>query len=269
VSPTGAAPSSAPAADWQIESPPSLVTLAARALRDMILSGQLRPGDRVVENRLTGVLNISRPPLREAMRVLEQEGLIVQVPRRGAIVTPLSLDDVYEIFTFREELERMAVELGVPVRDPARLQRCRHAYEALEQAAADDSSARVTERGFDFHVAVVGLAGHRRLEEAFRSLAMQMRLCMGMNRQARRTRETLRGDALRHLRILEGIERGDPAEVQRLLRNHGHRTFLVDAGASFPGGSPQSLEWLESVRREEAADTDTDTDTAAAPGAER
>ncbi len=253
MTPTGAPPSSAAAADWQIESPPSLVTLAARALRDMILSGQLSPGDRVVENRLTGVLNISRPPLREAMRVLEQEGLIVQVPRRGAIVTPLSLDDVYEIFSFREELERMAVQIGVPVRTPARLQRCRDAFAALEQAAADDSSARVTERGFDFHVAVVGLAGHRRLEEAFRSLAMQMRLCMGMNRQARRSRETLRGDAERHRRILSSIEEGDAASVQDQLRNHGHRTFLVDAGGSFPGGSPQSLEWLESVRREESA----------------
>lgn len=235
----------------RIEAPPSLTRLAADALRGMILSGQLRPGDRVIENRLTDELGVSRPPLREAMRVLEQEGLIVQVPRRGAIVTPLTLHDVYEIFTLRAELERLAVDLGVPVRSKERLERCRAALAALEQAAANDDPAGVTERGFDFHLAVVGLAGHRRLEDAYRSLALQMRLCMGLNRSARKSRETLRGDAERHRRILELIETGEVEGVRHALEHHGHRTFLLDLGATFEGHSPESEAWLEQVRRDE------------------
>ena len=70
----------------RIEAPPSMSALAAEALRQMVLTGELRPGDRVIENRLTEELGVSRPPLREAMRVLEQEGLIVQTPRKGAVV---------------------------------------------------------------------------------------------------------------------------------------------------------------------------------------
>lgn len=235
----------------RIESPPSMAKLAAEALRGMILSGELRPGDRVVENRLTELLGVSRPPLREAMRVLEQEGLISQLPRRGAVVTPLTLHDVYEIFTLRDELERLAVELGVPARSRELLQRCRDAYQLLEKAAEDGDAAGVTERGFDFHLAVVGLAGHRRLEDAYRSLALQMRLCMAMNRRARKTRETLRGDALRHLRILESIERGDADDARQQLVQHGHRTFLLEAGDTFTGGSPESRDWLEEVCRAE------------------
>jgi DNA-binding GntR family transcriptional regulator len=240
---------SSTASDRRIEPPPSMSHLAAVALRSMILAGELRPGDRVVENQLTETLGVSKPPLREAMRVLEQEGLIVRTPRRGAVVTPLTLHDVYEIFTLRHSLERLAIDLGVPSRSPARVARCRDAYAALARAAEDGDAAAVTERGFEFHLAVVGLAGHRRIEDAYRALALQLQLCMGMNRQARRSRETLLGDALRHRRILELIEGGDTEGLRRELVHHGDKTFLLDADNNFPGGSPESLAWLESVRR--------------------
>jgi DNA-binding GntR family transcriptional regulator len=241
------------AAARRIAPPPSITQLAAVELRRMILSGELRPGERVVENRLVETLGISKPPLREAMRVLEQEGLVVRSPRRGAMVTPLTLHDVYEIFTLRHDLERLAVDLGVPARSPERVHRCREAYAALERAAQDGDPAAVTERGFAFHLAVIGLAGHGRLEESYRALALQLQLCMGMNRQARRSRETLLGDAQRHRRILDLIERGDRAALHHELAHHGDRTFLLDAGEAFPGGSPESLAWLEAVRRQEEA----------------
>jgi len=102
---------------------PSLVRMAAETIREMVLSGELRPGDRLVEERLTEELGISRPPLREALRLLEQEGLLLSMPRRGVIVTPLSAQDVYEIFTLRTTYERMAIELGVPCKDPELLAR--------------------------------------------------------------------------------------------------------------------------------------------------
>jgi DNA-binding GntR family transcriptional regulator len=235
----------------RIEAPPSITHLAASALRDRILGGELRPGDRVVENQLAAELGVSKPPLREALRVLEQEGLVVRSPRRGVVVTPLTLHDVYEICTLRHDLERLAVDLGVPCRAPERLVRCREAYADLVRAAEADDPAAVTERGFAFHLAVVALAGHGRLEESYRALALQLRLCMALNRRARRTRETLLGDAARHRRILDLIEAGDRAGVHHELAHHGDRTFLLDAGEAFPGGSPESRAWLEQVRRVE------------------
>ena len=83
--------------DRRIAAPPTMSVLAAEALRSMILSGELMPGDRLPEIRLTAQLGVSRSPLREAMSVLEQEGLIVQAPRRGAIVAPLTAHDIYAV----------------------------------------------------------------------------------------------------------------------------------------------------------------------------
>lgn len=240
----------------RIVGPPSMSQLAADAVRKMILSGRLQPGDRVVENQLTHQLGVSRPPLREALRVLEQEGLLVQQPRRGAIVVPITLHDVYEIFTLRDQLERMAVELGVPVRVPARLERCRTALRELEEAARAGDAATVTDRAFDFHLAVVGLAGHRRLEDAYRSLSLQMRLCMAMNQRARVSDEGLWGNVERHRAILETLERGDRQEVVELLADHGQHTFILELGPSLDGRSAEAEAWLDQLARSRTAAQD-------------
>lgn len=240
----------------RIVGPPSMSQLAADAVRKMILSGRLQPGDRVVENQLTHQLGVSRPPLREALRVLEQEGLLVQQPRRGAIVVPITLHDVYEIFTLRDQLERMAVELGVPVRVPARLERCRTALRELEEAARAGDAATVTDRAFDFHLAVVGLAGHRRLEDAYRSLSLQMRLCMAMNQRARVSDEGLWGNVERHRAILETLERGDRQEVVELLADHGQHTFILELGPSLDGRSAEAEAWLDQLARSRTAPQD-------------
>ncbi|MQA03073.1 MAG: GntR family transcriptional regulator [Streptosporangiales bacterium] len=232
----------------RITNPPSLVELALETLRRMILRGDLAPGARVVENQLTHELGISRPPLREALRLLEQEGLIVSQPRRGAIVMPLTLHDVYEIFTMRRELERLAVRLGIPVRDPARLERSRAALAAMVEAAEADDAAMLAERAFEFHVSVIGLAGHRRLEDAYRRMQMQMLLCIALNRRARHDMENLFEDVARHRRLLKKIEAGDPAVVLEELRNHGDRTFLVGIEERLDGHSDVALEWLAAVR---------------------
>lgn len=232
----------------RIVSPPSMSKLASDALRTMILSGELRPGDRVVENRLTEQLGVSRPPLREALKELEHEGLIVQHARRGAVVTPLTQHDVYEIVTMREDLETMAIRLGVPVRDPKLLRPVEDAVRAIERAAEDGDEAAVTEHGFAFHLAVVGLAGHRRLADAYRALALQMQLCMGLNRSARRDREDLAGNAARHRELLGVIEAGDPDAVLAALAEHGHRTFLAELVDGLEGATPQSQAWLRELR---------------------
>ncbi len=206
--------------------PPSLVQLAADELRRMILSAELQPGERLIEERLTEHLGISRPPLREAMRILQQEGLIVVQPRRGATVTSLSDRDVFEILTLRSGLERLAVELGVPVTDPDRLQRCRDALAEMEACAGREDRAHLVECGYAFHRSIVGLAGHRRLEGLYDSLHQQLLLCMAMNLYAREHYyEGLARHVERHKVLLDVIESGDPKAVLEELAAHGERSF--------------------------------------------
>ncbi|MFJ6279239.1 GntR family transcriptional regulator [Arthrobacter subterraneus] len=204
----------------------SLVDLAAEAIRKQILSGVLGPGDRLIEERLTEELGISRPPLREALRILSQEGLIETRPRQGSVVATLTDQDVFEILTLRSALEKLAVELGVPVSDARRLQRCRQALEQMEDCARREDRASLVESGYAFHSSIIALAGHRRLEASYASVQQQLLLCMARNLYAREHyHENLLDHVARHRFLLELIEAGDPQTVLAELAVHGERSF--------------------------------------------
>jgi DNA-binding GntR family transcriptional regulator len=206
--------------------PPSLVTLAADSIRKMILSGRFEPGERLVEERLTEHLGISRPPLREALRLLQNEGLVETRPRYGSTVATLTDQDVFEILTLRSGLERLAVELGVPVREPARLTACHEALRRMEQNARDADRGSLVENGYAFHSSIVALAGHRRLSDMYRSVQQQLLLCMARNLGTReRYHESLVEHVARHRHLLELIEAGDPQAVLAELAVHGERSF--------------------------------------------
>src|SRR3954469_5152644 len=114
----------------------SLVELVVRRLRAEILSGELAPGERIVEEQLTRRFGTSRAPLREALRLLGQQGLVEHSPRRGVRVTRLSARAIDELFTLRDALEQFAVRCATahPVDDG--LDAMAAAVEAMECATA-------------------------------------------------------------------------------------------------------------------------------------
>src|ERR1700712_5370605 len=91
--------------------PQSLVELATARLRSEILSGALEPGEKLVEGELGQRFQISRAPVREAMRLLAEQGLVEHLPRKGVRVTTYSDRDFDELFAVRDALERFAVSL--------------------------------------------------------------------------------------------------------------------------------------------------------------
>jgi DNA-binding GntR family transcriptional regulator len=97
-----------------LEDKDTLHLKVARVLRNAILKGDFQTGERLVQEELAQALNVSRMPVREALRKLESEGLIILEPHRGAIVKGISVEDLNEIYTLRSQLEKMAVELSVP-----------------------------------------------------------------------------------------------------------------------------------------------------------
>ena len=234
-------------ADRRLVAPPSMAQLASDALRTMILGGELRPGERLVEARLTEELGVSRPPIREALQNLQHEGLVVQHPRRGVVVRELTRHDVYELVTLRDALEELALRLALPLRDLAQLAEVRAALTALEEAgAADAGGAPLVELGYRFHLAVVALARHERIVDSYRSLQLQLQLCMSMN-VAARTDESPAGNAARHRVLVDVLERGDVDEALAAFSAHGHRSFL-DVVDALGGGTPESDEWLARLR---------------------
>lgn len=208
-------------------SQPTIVENVTRQLRSWIIAGGVAPGERIVEDRLTERFGVSRPPIREAMRLLEQEGLVERRPRRGVIVTPLTQDDVQEIYSLRWALERLALELSMPIADRRRLKPLRDAVEAMRRAGAADDADALLDANVAFHVALCALSGHRRLMATYDRLMQQLRLCMAINLRIRR--ETT-GDAVdaaeRHERLLALIEAGDLPAALVGLAEHGDREIL-------------------------------------------
>ncbi|MCW4458666.1 GntR family transcriptional regulator [Microbacterium sp. MPKO10] len=212
---------------------PSLVALAAEAIRKKILAGELEPGERLLEEKLTDDLMISRPPLREALRLLQNEGLVHTVPRRGTFVSTLDDDDAYEILTLRSTLERMAFELGIPVKRPELLDPAREAIAEMERCASEQDRGALVQAGYEFHFALVRIADHRRLESIYASVQQQLLLCMSRNLLAReRYFEDLDQHVARHRHLLELVDSGDTDAALTELAAHGERSFATQVNGS-------------------------------------
>jgi DNA-binding GntR family transcriptional regulator len=204
-----------------------MVEAIVQRLRALIVSGDVQPGDRLIEERFTEMFGVSRPPLREALRILERDGLVKSLPRRGFIVMPITAEDVREIYSLRYALERLAVELGVPVKDPSRLEPMREALKAMQEAVDAEDDDAVLAANSRFHHALVGLPGHKRLTAAYESIRLQLEFCMAYNLKFREQTYGDRKDVHpRHARLLEIIESGDTDAVLKEIANHGNRSFL-------------------------------------------
>jgi DNA-binding GntR family transcriptional regulator len=204
--------------------PATLVEVAEHRLRAAILSGALAPGEKIVEEQLCATLGISRAPLREALRLLGQQGLVEHLPRRGARVTEWSTSDILQLFALRHVLERHAIELAIPIADPTAALLPVHA--ALDQMRrAPDELAR-DDAHREFHAAVVGLADNRQLDIALEPILLKLQLPMAMNLREEARHHRADDGIARHRTILAALETNDTDTVLTALEDHGQLHYL-------------------------------------------
>lgn len=206
--------------------PSSLVELAVQQLRSEILSGALEPGERLIEEQLTRRFGTSRAPLREALRLLGQQGLVEHSPRRGVRVAELSPRDVDELFGLREVLEQFAVRIAPPVPDPLALAELANRLEAMRQAAVTGAALEQAEAHRQFHIALVAMAGHRHLLLVYEPVLLKLQLYMAANLRREAQAGTPHDGVHRHQRLFEAIATGAHDEVLAALSDHGARSFL-------------------------------------------
>jgi DNA-binding GntR family transcriptional regulator len=206
--------------------PPSLVELSMRRIRHEILSGALAPGERLIEEQLTQRFGTSRAPLREALRSLGQQGLVEHLPRRGVRVTELSREDVDELFGLRDVLERYAVEIALPPSGAHDLSGLAMALEGMATAVEADDPLSENEAHRRFHVALVGLAGHRQLLLAYEPVIFKLQLYMAANLRREAEQRAPSEGVARHRRLFDAIASGDPAIALDALSLHGARTYI-------------------------------------------
>ncbi|WP_344621054.1 GntR family transcriptional regulator [Dactylosporangium salmoneum] len=201
----------------------SLVELAVSRLTREILGGGTEPGERLVEEQLTRRFGISRAPLREALRLLAQQGLVEHMPRRGVRVAILSDADIQELYAVRDVLERHAVTTTPPGAD---LSGITAAMKAVQEAGSRGDLFDVATAHREFHVAVVALAGNRQLTLVYESVLVKIQLYMAMN--LRREAQVARphDGVHRHERLFDAVCARDPAAVLAALDEHGARFYL-------------------------------------------
>ncbi len=139
-------------------------------LRRMIADGRLLPGERIVQDLLAAGMGVSRVPLREALKILEGEGLVQYAPHRGHVVAPLSLADLLEVYQIRELLEPAAVTLAVPLLSDLTLARLVEAAHEVEEAAVCDDVTRMTVANRLLHDTLIEACRLPRLVRTIRQL---------------------------------------------------------------------------------------------------
>ena len=168
-------------------------------LRLAILAGDIPPGAPLVETALSERFDVSRGPLREALRQLIEEGLVVTVPYTGTRVAELSVEDVQEIYSLRTVLETFAFEQVWPRRDDRFRAELRRRNEALIATidAGDDRASILTE--LEFHGLVYEASGHRLLQRAWHGLRGRLQLYWAAHHRAHGRRGERRAVTLGHV----------------------------------------------------------------------
>jgi DNA-binding GntR family transcriptional regulator len=188
-------------------------------LRKAILDGSLPSGTALREQRISADLGISRAPLREALRILEEEGLVVRVPFRGTFVAEVGPTVVAEITSLRLRLEPFAIERGLTwLRGPGRVRLEEACAELSRAAAANDLAASI-----DSHLAIHRLlyesANHKLLLDLWQGWESQLRLFLAVDH---RSFASLTDIAAAHQRLVEAIETDDMSAITEVLAQHVH-----------------------------------------------
>lgn len=206
-----------PPSPFTIEPTPSIREKVYAYLRDEILSGRIPGGSRVVEGRLAAHINVSRTPVREALHLLEMEGLLESIPRVGYRVRQIRADEVEEICEIRAVNEILAARKVIERNDPSCLDALAENLELTEAEIQAGRPQSFVDLDAVFHEILVRASGMPRLLELCQTLRRHMLLY--------RIESVYRADiALRavegHRKILECLRRRDVIGVESVIHDH-------------------------------------------------
>ncbi len=214
----------------------SLTELAYAQLKQEILRSELKPGSIVIEAELAERFGFSKTPIREALRLLVQDGWIEVLPRRGYLVRPIGLDDLRQIYEFRSLLERSIIRLAAPAIDHAVIAALRDDIAA--QARAGDSIEESIQASHRFHTRLAYLTSNDRIVRTLESLLDEVERLLRMLPQLVSVM-TSNEEIEAHSDLVDALEVGDTEQAVRLMDSHLRqigRTLLEALGGL--GGRP-------------------------------
>jgi len=200
---------------------------AVASLRWLIVSGALRPGARVNQEDVAAQVGLSVAPVREALRVLEQEGQVTYLPRRGYFVTELRMEDLEEIYALRALLEARAARHALPVLDEEALARVREAARECVEAAETGDVAAELAANRRFHFGLLEVPGQPHALRVIRLLWDSTEAYRAMYYNSPDER---RASLHAHDRILDAVQARDADRLVVELDEHRERALSVLRG---------------------------------------
>ena len=204
----------------------SLTKVASDRIRGRILDGTLKPGERLVEDRLSIELGVSRVPVREALLGLSREGLVRLEPRRGASVAEVTPKIVDELVEVRALLEGLNARLAARRHDPKIVALLRDTLKRGNAAAKDGAQDELSRLNAEFHERLTEASRNSVLADTMRSLRERTSLAFTLNGRPR-----ARDDWQEHASVLAAVISGDEELAALLATRHVHNAAAAFAKA--------------------------------------
>lgn len=186
-------------------------------LRQAILRGELKPGERLMEIQLANKLGVSRTPIREAIRKLELEGLVLMVPRKGAEVAEITEKSLRDVLEVRGALEDLAVDLACDRITPEKIEELKVAAKDFEETLQTGDVTRYAEADVKFHDIIYHATENQRLVQLLYNLREQMYRYRVEYLKRQEVHQTLLKE---HQYIIECIENHDKRKAKEAIRTH-------------------------------------------------
>ncbi len=191
-----------------------------RTLRKGILHGDLRPGERLMEIQLANRLGVSRTPIREAIRMLELEGLVVNIPRRGAQVSSITGKDLRDVLEVRKGLEDLAVSLACARMAEPDHEALFEASRKFEEMVDERDITALAEADEAFHDIIFHATDNRRLSQLLNNLREQM---YRYRVEYLKDEENRRSLIAEHDRLCEALRAKDADTARQVMEMHIER----------------------------------------------
>lgn len=186
-------------------------------LREAILKGELKPGERLMELQLASKLGVSRTPIREAIRMLQQEGLAVTIPRRGAEVAKMTEKNMEDVLQIREALEILAVQLACEKVTKQQVLKLEEAVEEFERAVKTGDLKQIAQSDIDFHDKIYEAADNPRLVNLLNNIREQI---YRYRVEYLKEEENYPNLIEEHRKIFAGLKNRDKSFVTEMTEKH-------------------------------------------------
>ena len=196
---------------------PTMTQIALENIREAIEKGDLKPGMRIIESRLSNEMGMSRFSIREALCYLEKEGLIQTIPFKGVTVAHITPKDIEDLMTVRCALEELAIQLAIKNIDSDKIKRLKSIMDRMKNALDTNSEEDILNADLSFHQSICEFSENGRLLNAWMPLASQIRVCLKMEYPMF---QTARKFVATHIPLLEVIVVGDKQKAVQLIRDH-------------------------------------------------